>query len=137
MAYPHQQAATDVAGLERGLKALRAGDRGRAAKALTGVGHNAAAARLSEAAFERRERRLQPEQLGGTWAGASHVTPSPQLWRELAALRGRRGAPEPGPWIAESLERHLERSRADLQRRLDAMAQALEDLEEVDERRLQ
>jgi transcriptional regulator with XRE-family HTH domain len=130
MAYPHQQAARDVAGLEGGLKALRRGDRRAAAKALAGVGDNAAAARLSQAGFARRAARLTPAHAQDTWAGASHLTPSPDLSAELHALRG--GEPA-GPWLEERLEAHLAASRAELQRRLDAMASALDDIE--DERR--
>ena len=56
-------------------------------------------------------------------AGASHLTASPALWRELASLRGRE---PPGPWLERSLEAHLERTRAELARRVEAMAEALE-----------
>jgi transcriptional regulator with XRE-family HTH domain len=135
LAYPHAQAAKDVAGLEAGLRALRGGDAAGAAKALADVGDNAAAARLSEAAFARRARRLSPGHTARTWAGASHLTPSPALWPELAALRGRPGAREPGPWIEASLEAHLAAAKGELRHRLDAMAAALGDTEEAVERR--
>lgn len=129
LAYPNAQAADDVAGLERALHALRAGDERAAAKALAKVGDNAAASRLSEGAFARRRRRLDPAHVGATWAAASHLTASPGLWAELASLRGRPGARAPGPWIEASLERALRRSQAELKRRLDHMARALEDHE--------
>ena len=87
------------------------------------MGDNAAASQLSEAAFARRARRLRPDEVGPTWAAASHLTPSPELWPEVAALRGG----DEGEWIEASLERHLERSQAELERRLDAMAGVLED----------
>jgi transcriptional regulator with XRE-family HTH domain len=135
LAYPHAQAAKDVAGLEAGLAALRSGDRPAAAKALERVGDNAAAARLSEAAFARRAHRLAPEQAGASWAAGSHLTPSPRLWPELASLRGRAVAREPGPWIEASLEAHLAASKGELERRLDAMAAALGDTEEAVDRR--
>jgi hypothetical protein len=52
--------------------------------------------------------------------------PGPDLWRELASLRGEPGARKPGPWLEQSLRRHLERSRRELERRLDRMAAAAE-----------
>ncbi|HYZ78503.1 MAG TPA: hypothetical protein VE596_14140 [Gaiellaceae bacterium] len=48
----------------------------------------------------------------------------PNLWRELASLRGEPGPRPPGPWIERSLERHLARSQRELARRLDRMAAA-------------
>jgi transcriptional regulator with XRE-family HTH domain/Iap family predicted aminopeptidase len=126
IAYPHQQAAKDVAGLQDALAALRAGDRRGAARALTKVGANAVAPLLSEATFARRARRLRPAAAGASWASASHLTASPELWAEIAALGSRAGAPVPGRWVERSLERHLERSRAELSRRVEAMAGALE-----------
>jgi hypothetical protein len=123
LAYPHQQAAEDVRRLEEALKALRGGDRRAAARALAKVGENAAAPLLSEAAFARRAHRVAPEHVGATWAAASHLTPSPELWAEIAALR----AGDDDDWIRASLERHLEHSNAELDRRLEAMAGALED----------
>jgi hypothetical protein len=50
--------------------------------------------------------------------------PGPDLWRELASLRGEPGARAPGPWLERSLSRHLARSRHELERRLDRMAEA-------------
>ena len=60
-----------------------------------------------------------------SWAARSHLTDSPDLWAELASLRGEDGAEPAGPWLKTSLEQHLERSRADLDRRVGAMARAL------------
>jgi hypothetical protein len=48
----------------------------------------------------------------------------PDLWRELASLRSEEGARKPGPWLEASLRRHLERSRREVERRLDRMEQA-------------
>jgi transcriptional regulator with XRE-family HTH domain len=132
-AYPHEQAARDAGHLEAAIAAVRADDHAAAAKELARVGGNAVAARLSEAAFERRTRRLGPDQAGRSWASASHLTASPNLWAELAALRGADGAREPGPWLEASLESHLAASRAEVERRLSAMAAVLE--EPDDERR--
>jgi uncharacterized protein involved in exopolysaccharide biosynthesis len=89
------------------------------------------AGRLSEAAYARRAQRLGPDHATRTWAAASHLTASPNLWAELAALRG--GA-QPEPWIEASLTAHLAGSRADAERRLEAMAAALAG-ESADERR--
>ena len=50
---------------------------------------------------------------------------SPVLWQELASLRGEKGARAAGPWIGRSLQQHLKRSRAELDRRVGAMARAL------------
>jgi hypothetical protein len=50
---------------------------------------------------------------------------SPDLWRELASLRGESDVPPAGPWLVASLERHLARSRAELARRLAGMERAL------------
>jgi hypothetical protein len=132
-AYPHEQASRDAGHLENGLAALRAGNRAAAARALARVGGNAVAGRLSEEAYARRARRMGPEHAARSWAAASHLTASPNLWAELAALRGVRGARPPGPWIEASLAAHLAASRADVERRLRAMAAVLED--PADERR--
>jgi hypothetical protein len=50
--------------------------------------------------------------------------PGPDLWRELASLRGEPGARKPGPWLEASLRRHLDRSRRETERRLQRMGQA-------------
>jgi hypothetical protein len=50
--------------------------------------------------------------------------PGPDLWRELASLRGERGAREPGPWLEKSVRQHLTRSRRELERRRARMAAA-------------
>jgi hypothetical protein len=127
LAYPHAQAAKDVDGLKAARKALREGDRGAAAKALRGVGANALAPRLSEAAFATHAHRRGPAECGDSWARASHLTESPGLWAEIASLTGRPGAEAPGPWIDRSLKEHLARAQEMLSERVEAMASALED----------
>lgn len=127
LAYPHAQAAKDVDGLKAARKALREGDRRAAAKALRGVGANALAPRLSEAAFATHAHRRGPAGCGDSWAQASHLTESPQLWAEIASLTGRAGAEAPGPWIDRSLKEHLARAQEMLSARVEAMASALED----------
>jgi len=129
LAYPHAQAAKDVEQLKAARKALRDGDRRGAAKALRGVGANALAPRLSEAAFASHAQRRGPAGCGDSWAQASHLTESPQLWAEIASLTGGPGAEAPGPWIDRSLKEHLARAQEMLAERVEAMASALEDTE--------
>jgi Iap family predicted aminopeptidase len=127
-AHPHAQAQRDAEQLEAALAALRRGDRRGAAHALTKVGANALAPRLSRAAFSRHARRHGPGACGDTWARACHLTASPDLWAEIAALRAR----EPAPWVEGSLERHLEQAREERDRRVAAMAKTLADTERRD-----
>jgi hypothetical protein len=127
LAYPHAQAAKDADGLQAALTALHKGDRRGAAKALRGVGANALAPRLSHAAFARHAQRRGPDANGASWASASHLTASPDLWAEIASLSGRRGAEPPGAWIKDSLKAHLEHSQGMLSERVGAMASALQD----------
>jgi hypothetical protein len=89
------------------------------------VGENAHARTLSAEAFATVLARGRGDHAKASWGGASHPTASPDLWPELAALRGERGAREPGPWLEQSLERHLAASRTDLAQRLSAMGAAL------------
>ena len=58
---------------------------------------------------------------GRHWAIPMSV---PDLWDELASLRGERGARPAGPWLEEGVAQHLETSRAELERRLERMAEA-------------
>jgi hypothetical protein len=122
-AYPHQQPARDVAGLEAALSALRAGKRGLAARRLAAVGMNGLCADLSEEAFARERARLDPRAPGSTWGAQGDAEVGPNLWPELASLRGEPGARAPGPWLERSVARHLERARRALEvaeRRMDA-----------------
>ena len=125
LALPHEQAAADVAALEAALAALGDDDRGTAAKQLAKVGDNALAQVLSQEAFTRQAARTRIQHDDDSWAARSHLTDSPELWAELASLRGEDGAEPVGPWLTASLEQHLARSRADLDRRVAAMARAL------------
>lgn len=124
-AYPHEQTATDVARLEAGLAAVRAGDRTGAARELARVGLNRLCADLSREAFalERATRGRSAER--ACWAAQGDPDTGPDLWAELASLRGEPGARRPGPWLERRLERHLARSRRELARRLDRMERAL------------
>ena len=60
--------------------------------------------------------RRQPEHPRLSWAARNHLTDSPNLWDELASLRGEAGAQPPGAWIDRSLQGHIERTSADLDR---------------------
>jgi Iap family predicted aminopeptidase len=124
-AYPHEQAARDLAGLEAGLEAFRLGDHRTAAEQLARVGDNALARRLSEPAFALQRARRQPHAERLSWARRNHLTASPNLWVELASLRAEPGAPEPGRWIEKSLLRELDATRSDLARRISMMERAL------------
>ena len=122
-AYPHEQPAQDVAGLDAALAALREGKRGLAARRLAAVGMNALCADLSEEAFARELARHGARAPGATWAAQGDPEVGPDLWRELASLRGEPGARAPGPWIERSVARHLVRARRGLERahrRMDA-----------------
>ena len=127
LAYPHAQAAKDAEGLRAALTALHKGDRRGAAKALRGVGANALAPKLSDAAFARHAQRRGPDANARSWASASHLTASPDLWAEIASLTGRPGAEPHGAWIRDSLNAHLEHSQGMLSERVGAMAGALQD----------
>lgn len=122
---PHDQAAIDVAALEAGLAALADGNRRAAIRRLAAVGDNALARHLSREAFAARGARRRREHDDDSWAARSHLTSSPELWDELASLRGERDARPAGPWIADAVAGHLERSRHDLHDRVGAMAQTL------------
>jgi hypothetical protein len=117
--YPHEQTAADVALLEQALA-----DLGNAAKPLAGVGLNWLCSDLSHEAFRRERARRDRNAPRACWGGQGDADPGPDLWRELASLRGEPGARPPGPWLEASLRRHLARSRRELERRLDRMAEA-------------
>jgi hypothetical protein len=123
-AYPHIQPRRDVEWLERGLAALARGDRRAAARALARVGMNGACADLGEEAFRREHGRRGARAPRACWGAQGDPATGPNLWRELASLRGERGARPAGPWIERSLERHLARSRRELDRRVARMEAA-------------
>jgi hypothetical protein len=125
-AYPHEQAARDVAALETALAALRAGRPRNAAREAARAGLNALCAELSEEAFSLEHARSGARAPRACWAAQGDLDQGPNLWRELASLRGEPGACPAGPWLERSLERHLARSRRQLERRLARMADAIE-----------
>jgi Iap family predicted aminopeptidase len=124
-AYPHEQTGHDVERLEAGLAALRAGQHRRAARTLAQVGLNHLCDDLSEEAFRREHGRRDPRAPGAAWGAQGDPAPGPNLWRELASLRGEPGGRPPGPWLERRLERHLARERRELARRLRRMEAAL------------
>ena len=119
-----RRCATSRAGAARGPRLPRR-PRAAAARQLARVGDNALARRLSREAFAIQRARRRPEHPRLSWAARSHLTDSPNLWDELASLRGEVGAEPPGAWIDRSLQSHIEHTSADLDRRLAAMELAL------------
>jgi Iap family predicted aminopeptidase len=116
--YPHEQTAADIDHLERALADLAS-----AAEHLARVGINWLCADLSHEAFRIERGRRGRRARRACWGVQGDADPGPDLWRELAALRGERPA---GPWVERSLRRHLARSRRELDRRLDRMRAAAE-----------
>jgi Iap family predicted aminopeptidase len=117
--YPHEQTQADIDHLARAVA-----DPASAERHLARVGLNWLCADLSHRAFRIERGRRSRRARRSCWGAMGDADPGPDLWRELASLRGEPGARKPGPWLEASLRRHLERSRRELERRLDRMAQA-------------
>jgi Iap family predicted aminopeptidase len=124
-AYPHEQSARDLELLEAGLELVRAGKHGAAARRLARVGLNELCADLSAEAFRRERGRRGKNVPRACWGAQGNPATGANLWRELAALRGEQGSKPPGPWLERSIERHVERTRRELERRLDRMEAAV------------
>ena len=120
--YPHEQSASDMALLETALSQLD--DPAAAARTLSRVGLNWLCSDLGRQAFRLERGRRGRRAARACWGVQGDADPGPDLWRELASLRGEDGARPPGPWLERSLGRHLERSRRELERRLERMAEA-------------
>jgi hypothetical protein len=103
---------------------VRAGRWRSAAARLARVGLNRLCADLSEEAFARERARRGRHAERATWGAQGDPDVGPNLWQELASLRGERGAREVGPWLERSLERYLARSRRELARRVARMEAA-------------
>jgi Iap family predicted aminopeptidase len=125
-AYPHEQSAANARLLESALVHLRAGSTGLAARTLARVGLNRLCSDLGREAFRRELARRGREAPRACWAAQGNPDRGPDLWDELASLRRERGARTAGEWIVASVERHLADARAELERRLDAMAAAVD-----------
>ena len=75
LAYPHAQAVKDAEELlQAALTALRGSDRRGAAKALRGVGANALAPKLSQAAFARHARTARARRRMRSLVGVRRAT---------------------------------------------------------------
>lgn len=123
--YPHEQTDSDITHLQAAIAALDSGDRTGAARKLAGVGNLALFPYLSHDAFVEHTRRLARERVEPSWAGASHLTDDPDLWAELAALRGEPGGRPFGAWVRAALSAALEAAEHELDRRLTAMAESI------------
>ena len=122
----HLQALLDVESLDAALGALERGDPGAAARALSRSGRNRLARHVGPEVFALDARRHRPGHPGFGWAAHARTTRSPELWDELAALRGEPGSRRPGPWLSRGLVRKRAASARELQRRLDRIAIAFE-----------
>ena len=117
--YPDEQTEADVQNLERALAEPE-----NAVRHLERVGLNWLCADLSHEAFKIERGRRGRRARRACWGAMGDADPGPDLWRELASLRGEAGARKPGPWVEQSLRRHVARSRRELARRRDRMAAA-------------
>jgi hypothetical protein len=122
---PHDQAAADVEALDSAITALDEGNLTAAARALSKVGNHSLYPYVSEEAFRTFTEQFTPAALARSWGSASHITSSPFLWAELAALRGDDPARPLGPWVRESLIQAHQRTQQTLSQRLDAMARSV------------
>jgi Iap family predicted aminopeptidase len=122
--YPHEQTANDVKRLETALRLIRAGETGRATRELARVGLNWLCSELGREAFGIERARRGRNAPRACWAAQGDPDVGPDLWEELASLRGEQDARKPGPWLEHRLERHLAVSKRELRRRLDRMAAA-------------
>lgn len=124
--YVHEAVAATVTQLEGALAALARDDRRAALKALRAIGWSRNAHYVSAPVHARELARRSDAEPRLAWARQTPPAPVPDLWHELAALRGDAGAREPGPWLTASLEAHLADARAELERRLDQLARVAE-----------
>jgi len=122
--YPHEQTAADIARLEQGLEAVRAGRSREAAASLARVGLNWLCRDLGREAFRIERTRRGQDAPRACWAALGDPDVGPDLWEELASLRGEPDVRQPGPWLERRVERHLGMSRRELERRLNRMAAA-------------
>jgi hypothetical protein len=121
----HRQATTDVVALTSAARLLRRGRRADAILALERIGRNALTARLSESVFAHDAARHRDDHPGINWA-AGHLTPSPNLWAELASLREEPSARPVGDWLASSVEAARAAAAEHAQVRVDGLAGAFE-----------
>ncbi len=124
--YAHEATAALVERLERALGALTSGDERGALAALRSGGWARNAHYVSAGVYARELARRAPGSQRLAWARQAPPALEPDLWHELAALRGEPGARAPGAWLVRSLEGHLAAARSELERRLERMARAAE-----------
>ncbi len=118
------QALHDVDALDRGLAALRAGDRRGCVRALERCGRNRLAAHVSDAVFRADAARHRPGHPGFAWGAMANLTPSPDLWDELASLRRERGSRSDDGWVERSLVQRRDAAAAELEARVARLAEA-------------
>jgi len=121
--YVYEQASRDVRHLDAALKQIAAGDLRGAARAASRVGANDLQRWVSNDVQTTTEQRRYTTR--GSWSQKSHLTRSPNVWREIAALRAESGARPFGPWVKRSLEHHRRRMAAEVGRRAARLASAL------------
>jgi hypothetical protein len=119
----HLQAAKDGRLLADAIAALERGDRTRAGRLCERVGMNSLQRSVSRDVQLRAERRHVASR--GSWPAKSHLTRTPNLWREIASIRGEAGSRPFGPWVTASLRRHEARCASEAARRTAALAAAL------------
>jgi Iap family predicted aminopeptidase len=120
----HVQALRDVEWLDAALAALEREEPRRAARALARVGRNALARDLSREVFHIDRVRHEAGHPRLAWGATANLTQSPDLWDELAALRGEVNA---DGWLVASLREKRARAADELEHRVEATAAAFED----------
>ena len=121
--YLHEQAVADAQRLTAALERFDRGDHAGAARSAAAVGTNSGQPWLSHQTWRTAERRRLRS--AGSWSLKSHQTASPDLWAEIASLRGEPGSRAPGPWLRRSLEAHRARCERESGRRVAMLARAL------------
>ena len=122
----HLQALTDVEALDEALAALERGDRRAAVRAATRCGRNALARDIGRDVFAHDRARHRPDHPRIAWGAKANLTESPDLWDELASLRGEPGASRGDHWVEESLRAKRHEAARELTRRLERTADALD-----------
>ncbi len=123
--YPHAQIDADITEIDAALAALRAADRATALRHLRKVGAHSMFPYLSEPAFAAYNGRGSAGAVARSWARRSHITTSPNLWREISTLEGEPDSRPYGPWLLRSIEQSSRAARRERDRRLLAMARAV------------
>jgi hypothetical protein len=128
---PHHQCVLDLRAIELALRLLGGEPdvvtRHSAARSLRRVGSNHLFPYLGHPAFRRHLERLMPAALNRSWAAASQLTESADVWPEIAGLLGEPGARPFGGWVTENLLKAHASTTEELRRRLDAMARSVLD----------